>query len=39
VATGLQGIEVTAADFDALNIRLAQFHGDWNYVLAPNVST
>jgi len=28
------GIEVADADFDALNIKLAQFHGDWNYVLA-----
>jgi len=33
------GNVVTDADFDALNIKLAEFHGDWNYVLAPSVST
>ena len=31
-----KGIKITAAQFKALNILLNDFHGDWNYTIAPN---
>jgi transposase len=29
------GIKVSAAEFDALNLKPDRFHGDWNYTLLP----
>jgi len=29
------GIKITDADFNALNLKQAAFHGDWNYALLP----
>jgi hypothetical protein len=29
------GIKVTDAEFNALNLKQAQFHGDWNYAILP----
>src|SRR5664279_5670470 len=29
------GIKVTDNQFDALHLKLAKFHGDWNYALLP----
>jgi hypothetical protein len=29
------GIKVTDAQFNALNLKQAQFHGDWNYAILP----
>jgi hypothetical protein len=26
---------VTDAEFNALNLKQAQFHGDWNYAILP----
>lgn len=33
------GIKVTDDQFDALHLKLAKFHGDWNYALLPLRST
>jgi hypothetical protein len=30
-----KGIKVSDAEMDALNIKLADFHGEWNYTIAP----
>jgi hypothetical protein len=30
-----KGIKVSDAEMDALNIKLADFHGEWNYTVAP----
>ena len=29
------GIKITEAELSALNLKLSQFHGDWNYALLP----
>jgi hypothetical protein len=29
------GIKVTDAEFNALNVKQAEFHGDWNYAILP----
>jgi hypothetical protein len=29
------GIKVTDAELRALNLRQAEFHGDWNYAIRP----
>jgi hypothetical protein len=29
------GVKVTNAEVDELNLKLAKFHGDWNYTLLP----
>ena len=29
------GIKVTDSELDALNLKRADFHGDWNYTLLP----
>jgi Rhodopirellula transposase DDE domain len=31
-----KGITVSDAEMDAINIQRAEFHGDWNYTIAPN---
>jgi hypothetical protein len=33
------GIKVSDADFDAINLAPDPFHGNWNYVITPHVST
>jgi hypothetical protein len=33
------GVEFTKAEFGSLNLKLASFHGNWNYVIAPRAST
>lgn len=30
------GIRISKSEIDALDIRRAEFHGDWNYTLLPN---
>lgn len=30
------GIKVSQLDFDAVNIELTPFHGDWNYIISPS---
>jgi hypothetical protein len=30
------GIVVSDADMAAINIKRAEFHGDWNYTISPN---
>lgn len=30
------GIKVSQQDFDAINIKPASFHGDWNYTISPS---
>lgn len=29
------GIKIDDAEMNALNLKLAQFHGEWNYALLP----
>jgi len=29
------GIKVTDAELNALNLKQAEFHGDWNYAILP----
>jgi hypothetical protein len=33
------GVEFTKTEFGSLNLKLASFHGDWNYVISPRAST
>ncbi len=33
-----KGLSVTNADMDALNITRDQFHGEWNYTIAPSLT-
>ena len=33
-----KGIEVSDEEFSSLNISRHQFHGDWNYSIAPQAS-
>jgi hypothetical protein len=32
-----KGIVVSDAEMAALNIEPAEFHGDWNYTISPNI--
>jgi Rhodopirellula transposase DDE domain len=31
-----RGIVVSDADMAAINVKRAEFHGDWNYTISPN---
>jgi hypothetical protein len=33
------GLKVSKDDFQKLNLRLAKFHGEWNYTIRPNTKT
>ena len=33
------GVKVSAAEFQAVNLKPARFHGDWNYTVKPAVSS
>jgi Rhodopirellula transposase DDE domain len=32
-----KGLQVSAEDYEALNIKPWKFHGDWNYILNPRI--
>jgi Rhodopirellula transposase DDE domain len=31
-----KGVKVTEQEMQAINLKLAEFHGEWNYTIAPN---
>ena len=37
-ATYERGLEVTADEFDSINIKSETFHGEWNYTIRPNIN-